>query len=72
MEKDQGVGPVVNNILYPSCGYHMVFRIVEIKKGVMTMYKNNTMWTIVQLNSDVFFKVVFILMCDYNSEPACS
>ena len=30
--KDQGVGTVVNIILYLSLGYHMVFKVVRLKK----------------------------------------
>ena len=31
MKKDQGVGTVVNNILYLSLGYHMVFKVLRLK-----------------------------------------
>ena len=35
MKKDQGVGTVVNNLLYLILGYHMVFKVVlKFKKGV--------------------------------------
>ena len=30
--KDQGVGAVVNIILYLSLGYHMVLKVVRLKK----------------------------------------
>ena len=35
MQKDQGVGTVVNNLLQINLGYHMVFKVVtlKIKKG---------------------------------------
>ena len=32
MYKDQGVGMVVNNLLYLSLGYQMVFKVVRLKR----------------------------------------
>ena len=32
MKKDQGIGTVVNNILYRSLGHQMVFKVVRLKK----------------------------------------
>ena len=31
MWKDQGVGTLVNNLLYLSLGYHLVFKVVRLK-----------------------------------------
>ena len=39
MQKDEGVGTVVNNLLYLSLGYHMVFKRQKRQKGD---YEQNT------------------------------
>ena len=87
MQKDQGVGTVVNNLLYLSLGYHMVFKVVRFlsrhaKQGVLRDAKKERLWCIKYKMDDFevelrcIFKIVinfsFILMCDYNSVPAYS
>ena len=73
MQKDQGVGTVVNNLLQLNLGYHMVFKVVilKIKKGKSKLFS-----PAIKYIKKYFFKLLcifsFIHMCGYNWEPAYS